>query len=102
MCSLNANSVLLVVHKKQVSWDLAMIIIGANHVVQDDWMVSICTGLLSVSALTFCRVSLIFTLQTWLAESPGKRKSSSAGPGYLNVGLARKFHAQMISFWNQD
>lgn len=46
---------------------------------------------LFLTLLTPRRVSVIFTLQTWLAESPAKRKTSAATPGYLNVGLAGKF-----------
>lgn len=43
---------------------------------------------LYLTLLTRRRVSVIFTLQTWLAESPAKRKTSAATPGYLNIGLA--------------
>jgi hypothetical protein len=33
------------------------------------------------------RVAVVFSLQTWMAETPAKKKAAST-PGYLNVALA--------------
>ena len=49
-----------------------------------------------VSQLTTLRASLTFSLQTWLAETPEQTRKAST-PGYLSVGMARKFSFKVIS-----
>lgn len=38
---------------------------------------------------------MVFSLQTWLAETPEIRKNA-ATPGYLGVGMASKFLALCV------
>lgn len=37
----------------------------------------------------FCRVSLVFSLQNWLAETPEQSRKAGT-PGYVGVGMAGK------------
>lgn len=45
--------------------------------------------LLSYWALIRCRVSVVFSVQSWLAETPEQKKTSTT-PAYFSVGMARE------------
>lgn len=45
--------------------------------------------LLPSPVLIRCRVSVVYSIQSWLAETPDQ-KSKTTTPAYFSVGMARK------------
>jgi hypothetical protein len=54
---------------------------------QDDWLVSCSSCLVSLFLLTRYRVAVVFALQSWLAETPEQKKTTST-PAYFQVGMS--------------
>lgn len=46
--------------------------------------------LLSDRLLIRCRVSVVFSVQSWLAETPEQKKTTTT-PAYFSVGMARMY-----------
>jgi len=55
---------------------------------QDDRLVS-SLDLVSLPRLTSCRVAVVFAIQSWLAESPEQKRTSTT-PAYFQVGMSGK------------